>query len=290
MPPVTGGRLDLTVAWRLQQRARRGTSAALERIGIGQSTTKRVDDAVDYWSDSGSATWRSDSHWRDSPVFASDAEWLSVGADHVELARRLAPQVLDRSAQPRIIEWGAGGGANAVHFAPLAAEFVAVDINRDSLAECARQVGAVCSTPFRSVLADISQPEAVVGELTDGCDLFLCFYVFELVPSADYGLRLLRIAHRLLAPGGAAIIQIKYATVDRRTRSHTRRYRRNLANMTTYPIDQFWSHAESAGFTPNAVVLVPKNRLDERYAYFGLTRPDSKGSGSDDVARDPPTP
>lgn len=42
------------------------------------------------------------------------------------------------------------------------------------------------------------------------------------------------------------------------------------------------------GFTPRAVHLVPRNELDERYAYFVLDRPsDGGGRGSDVSVRVP---
>ncbi len=255
----------------------RSVDDRLERIGLKQSATRRLSDAEQYWAEAGTDRWQCDSHWRGASAFESDDDWLSVGADHVELTRRLAPHALDpRPNALRILEWGAGGGANAVHFAPLADEFIAVEISAESLDECARQVASVCATPFQSVRAELDHPEGVVAEV-DGCELFLCFYVLELVPSREYGLRLLRIAHRLLTPGGTAIVQVKYSTADKRTRSHVRRYRRNLSNMTTYAIDEFWIQAERCGFVPRTVALVPKNRLDERYAYFALVKP----SGSD---------
>jgi hypothetical protein len=43
--------------------------------------------------------------------------------------------------------------------------------------------------------------------------------------------------------------------------------------MTTYPIDEFWCAAQRHGLVPQAVHLVPANALDERYAYYLLTRP-----------------
>jgi hypothetical protein len=42
--------------------------------------------------------------------------------------------------------------------------------------------------------------------------------------------------------------------------------------MTTYPIDAFWQLATKCGLTPQMVRLVPENELDERYAYFFLTK------------------
>lgn len=244
-----------------------------ERARLGHSIGRRTRDAHKYWSETGSGRWKSDSHWRGAAAFDSDDEWLSIGREHMELADRLAPQVFADGHKPRTLEWGVGGGANAVAFAPRASEFIGVDIVKASLDEAGRQVSAVCSTPFRPLLVGIDEPESVLTLVPERCDLFLCFYVFELLPSEAYGLRLLKIAFDLLEPGGIALIQIKYATHDPRTRSRGFDYRRNLASMTTYPIDEFWLHAQRIGFVPLAVSLVPKNRLDRRYAYFSLSRP-----------------
>jgi SAM-dependent methyltransferase len=244
-----------------------------DQLGLRQSDRRRLADADSYWAETGGEAWQDDSHWRGATTFGSDDDWLSIGAEHLRLTRQLAPHILDGS-RPRVVEWGAGGGANAVHFAPLASEFIATDVSEASLDECARQVASVCDTPFERVLVDLADPESAAPVVGSACDLFICFYVLELVPSEEYGLRVLRIARNVLRPGGVAVVQIKYRTTDRRTRSHVRRYRRNVANMTTYAIDEFWVAAQRCGFIPLSVVLVPKNRLDERYAYFALATPE----------------
>jgi hypothetical protein len=82
-----------------------------------------------------------------------------------------------------------------------------------------------------------------------------------------------RIAERLLVDGGIAFVQVKYHNADRNTRGHKRNYRRNLANMTTFGIDEFWLRAQECGLTPRLITLVPRNRLDSRYAYYALTKP-----------------
>ena len=169
---------------------------------------------------------------------------------------------------------GCGGGANAVHFAPRAEEFVGVDVSSETLAECERQVTAACATACHAVEIEVGEPEKALGEIGAKCDVFLCLYVFELIPTPAYGERLLRIARELLAPGGLALIQIKYTTVRWRTRPRGRSYRSGLAEMTTYPIDSFWQLATKCGLTPHSVRLVPKNELDERYAYFFMTNED----------------
>jgi hypothetical protein len=128
------------------------------------------------------------------------------------------------------------------------------------------------STPFVKVLADIARPEEAARDISRPCDLFLCLYVLELVPTQAYGLRLMRIAYNLLGSGGQAFVQIKYATGAWRTRPRRRSYRSDVAG-NTYRIEDFWTAMASIGFRPEAVALVPKNDLDERYAYFLLSKP-----------------
>jgi hypothetical protein len=125
--------------------------------------------------------------------------------------------------------------------------------------------------PFRPVLADISRPEQVARE-AGPCELVTCLYVLELVPSKDYGLRLMRVFRDLLVPGGQVLAQVKYATGSWRTASRRRSYRSDVAGVT-YRVDEFWTATEGLGLRPEAVTLVPRNELDERYAYFLLTRP-----------------
>jgi len=195
-----------------------------------------------------------------------------MGQEHLRLYQRLRPTASEPAPVKRIIDWGCGGGANAVAFAPLAEEVVGVDIDTESLEESARQMAAAGPTPFAKVLADIGNPELAARDIPRPCDLFLCLYVLELVPTQEYGLRLMRIAHNLLDPGGQAFVQIKYATGAWRTRARRRSYRSDVAG-NTYRIEDFWTAMAGIGFRPEAVTLVPKNALDERYAYFLLSKP-----------------
>lgn len=249
----------------------------LSRIGFRHSPGRLQQDAADYWSGGeGSASWKSNSHWRGDAI--DDSIWSSIGEDHLELWQTFAAALRQEPERDRIVEWGVGGGANAVHFAPIAKEFVAVDVAQASLDECQRQVRAVSTTPFVPVLVDVASPESAVASSPTPCDLFLCFYVLELVPTQDYGLRIVRIAERMLADGGLAVIQTKYSTDRLETKSRTRRYARHVANMTTYRIDEFWSAAKVCGLTPRLVSLVTKNALDERYAYYLLEKPKRRSS------------
>lgn len=253
---------------RLRQLARAARSW-WERSGPGQGSAAIESDAEAYWRDSGHPGWQSNSHWREG----MPDNWDGIGASSLALAERLARITGEPLPSRRTVEWGAGGGANAVRFAPRCVEFIAVDIARESLVECEQQVALVTSTPIRTVLIDVAEPEtAIAGIGPASCDLFLCLYVMELVPSQSYGLRLLDIAAQLLAPAGVALIQTKYSTTAPSSLSRRRAYRRDLANMTTYPIEEFWIEAGKRGLRPLTVTLVPEDPLDERYAYYLLVR------------------
>lgn len=67
-------------------------------------------------------------------------------------------------------------------------------------------------------------------------------------------------------------ISCQYATCSWRTMTRRRDYRRAVAGCT-YRIEEFWTAMTGVGFCPEAVALVPRNDLDERYAYFLLSKP-----------------
>ncbi|MHA6631465.1 class I SAM-dependent methyltransferase [Pseudonocardia sichuanensis] len=245
---------------------------ALQGVGFRRSDAAIEEEAQRYWSE---AHQGRGSHWQSTSRFAEGELWTQIGLRHLGMLRQAARTLDAGSNLGRVVEWGCGGGANAVQIAPLAREFVGVDVSTHSLHECARQVLARCGTPFQPVLVDVRDPEAALRHIGAPCDVFLCVYVFELIPSPAYGERLLRIAHQILAPGGLALVQIKYDTGSWRTRPRRLSYRFSPGNTTTYPIHAFWELAARCGFAPRYVELVPQDELDERYAYFVLVKPDA---------------
>lgn len=259
---------------RLAVRGRELLLRTLVTVGFRQSESRIAADSQRYWARTDGKRWAANSHWRAAPEFGDGELWSRIGREHLELFERGARMAGFTRPWDRIVEWGCGGGANAVHFAPRAKEFIGVDISLETLDECTKQVAAVCGTPFQAVPIDVAHPEKATGLISGQCDIFLCLYVFELLPTPEYGARILRIARELLAPGGLALIQVKYDDGRWSTGPRRRSYTTAVAEMTTYPIPTFWQLAENCGFTPEMVHLVPKNELDERYAYFLLSKPD----------------
>ena len=252
--------------------ARNRAQFALGQVGFVHTSSRMTDDASRYWCGERGDHLQNDSHWRSGSKFEGIESWRSIGEEHLRLYQRLRPTASEPAPLKRIIDWGCGGGANAVAFAPLAEELIIVDVNVESVDECARQLALAGPTPFVKVQANIAHPEQAAREIPKPCDLFLCLYVLELVPTQEYGLRLMGIAYNLLGQGGQAFVQIKYSTGSWRTRPRRRSYRSDIAG-NTYRVDDFWTAMVNLGFRPETVTLVPKNDLDERYAYFLLSKP-----------------
>ncbi|KMO73487.1 methyltransferase domain-containing protein [Mycolicibacterium chlorophenolicum] len=254
-------------------RGERFVAAAVRAVRPRWHDARTREQAARYWSATGSdVSWQSNSHWRDG---IGDQAFEEIGRDHWLIYQRFA-RALRIQAPGRVIEWGAGGGANAAAFAPRAQGFIAADISLDNLAECARQVKSACSTPLETRRIDLSNPTAAADGLQDACDTFLCLYVIELTVGVEAVRSILGIAQRVLRPGGMAFVQMKYHTGESYTRGwRGLAYTRNLASTTTFTIEEFWRLADECGLSPQLIYLVPHNRLDSRYAYYALIKPEA---------------
>lgn len=255
----------------LVKHGRNGVDRIRHFLGWYEPEEKLARDAQAYWDQPPAGKRDLYAHWKSG--FDDSATWEAIGRENFESFRSHLPASCQRDRWGSVIEWGVGGGTNALHFARVADRFHGVDISQSTLDECGVQLRNAGITNFAPVLLRVDEPEAALTKITQPCDLFTCFYVFELLPSPAYGARILKIAHQLLRPGGLAYIQIKYTTTAN-TRSRRWGYRFGVANMTTYCIDEFWQLAADVGFKPHSVWLMPRQQLvgDERYAYFMLEK------------------
>jgi len=260
-------------------RAARLTEDRIRQIlRLNQSEQKLAGDAQAFWSrpiDRNNALWW---HARDSTIFSeAEQNWLAMGKRHTRLFADFARAAGIERPVDRIVDWGCGGGANAVAFAGECRTLWGVDVSAEALTECGRQLAAHDGRcDFHPVSITVPNPEGALELIpNNSIDLFVCFYVFEVLPSPEYGARVLRIAHKLLRPGGVGFIQIKYQTDSWKTRARRWGYTRSAANMTSYRVESFWELAEACGFEPKTITLVPKppEVPDVRYAYFMLQKP-----------------
>lgn len=162
---------------------------------------------------------------------------------------------------------------NAVHFGRGAKTYHGVDIAASTLAECGRQMQRERLAGFVPVLVDANQARAALPQIGNQADLFICTYLFELLPSEAHALELLDIAHAVLRPGGVALVHIRCSS-GVLGRSRPWDYAQNMAHNVTFSVDQFRQVCKAAGFQVLEVVARPTvPELNEKdYAYYVLLR------------------
>ncbi|MGD9096519.1 MAG: methyltransferase domain-containing protein [Desulfobacterales bacterium] len=234
-----------------------------------QSESKIASDAAEYWSASDDSEKIQDySHWRGKGRW-QDEKWLQIGADHYAHFINLCNMAgVPPASTQTMIEWGPGGGSNALQFAKLVSDFYAVDISQSNLTETGRQLRSIAYNGFHPCLIPPEDPSAVQAQIDSTVDFFLSTAVFQHFPSKAYGMQILAIAEKLLKPDGLALVQIRYDDKSTRYRSKQRDYKRQAITFTSYRIDEFWIGCVDQGFSPLLVYLDPK----VNYAYYYLIK------------------
>lgn len=225
--------------------------------------------AARYWSASSNRPWVRDmSHWRGQGRWAVDDAWLSIGREHVDMVKRMVRQSGQTNAAfRRMMEWGPGGGSNAVAFARWLDTFVGVDISEANLVECGRQLAALGFDGFQPVHVPATEPAVVREHVCEPLDLFLSTAVFQHFPSQTYGRRVLQLAYDLLRPDGLALIQTRYDDGSEHVQCKTGDYNdKSAVTFTSFRVDEFWAMTQAAGFEPLYVTLKPESL----YAYYSL--------------------
>lgn len=226
-------------------------------------------DAARFWAGSGGDEHMRDlSHWYGEGRWADKDKWDRIGQAHLRMLEKLC--LLADVTEPieNMVEWGPGGGLNAVHFCATVPVFYGVDISAANLTECQRQVEARGLKGFRPVLIDIDKLERCLELVEEPVDFFLSTAVYQHFPSKEYGIRVTELAAGLLGDGGVALIQIRYDDGSPRLKAKKSNYEKNVVTFTSYEIHEFWQIAIDVGMEPLAVSLDPK----VAYAYFFLKK------------------
>lgn len=234
-------------------------------------------DAATFWSHRVSGARTHDfSHWRGHGRWANDDAWLAIGRTHRRMfddLRRLAGGADRPAPMPRrMLEWGPGGGANALAFIDDVDSYIGVDISSENLAECQQQVQHAGHEHFRGMEIDVAHPAAVLDRLDEPVDAALCTAVYQHFPSQAYGRTVTQVLCDMLRPGGLALIQIRYDDGTPKFATRDRDYLQNVITFTSYPLSEFWTITSDTGFTPLAVTL----QTASNYAYYML-RKDAEG-------------
>jgi SAM-dependent methyltransferase len=222
-----------------------------------------------YWRQSAVRPWVQDmSHWRGQGRWADDAAWKSVGAKHHDLYRQLSALSGRQTPVQSMLEWGPGGGANAVVFAPGMSRFYGVDISPANLQECGRQLDGIGYKAFRPIEIDAGTPEQCLDAIDAPVDFVLCTAVFQHLPGKAYSQNVMRVFHQALADDGIALVQTRYDDGSETLRCKSSDYAKNVVTFTSYRVEEFWGVAAESGFEPLGVVLWP----EPRYAFYLLKK------------------
>jgi len=240
-----------------------------------QSLETLAADAKSYWSQSAARPWVADmSHWRGHGRWADDDVWTAIGREHVQLFRQLCLLSVHTSPVRTMLEWGPGGGANALAFAPHVQRIYGVDISPANLQECARQLSESRFRAFHPIEIEATQPERVLAAVNGPIDFALCTAVFQHFPGKAYGQRVLNILHRLLASDGIALIQTRFDDGSESLRRKHSDYAKNVVTFTSYRVEEFWDNCTQAGFQPLSITLKP----EPCYAYYFLKKRNTAGA------------
>lgn len=205
------------------------------------------------------------SHFQDFGKWKKeDPLWDKIGLDN--LARLETLKTLSgKTKVDSMLEWGVGGGANAVKFSKEIDFFYGTDISLDSISECEEKLKAEGSNcVYQLTHIQIEKPD-IVYELVPKVDFFLCTSVFQHFPTQEYGASIAHIAYQMLKDDGIALMQIKYGE---HTNYFNYDYNTHYATFTLYPLPLFWALMEQIGFKVLAVTL----ETNIFYAYYYLER------------------
>lgn len=230
-----------------------------------QDEAKLANDAEKYWQESDISKKKQDfSHWCGIGRW-DEKNWHKIGESHFNMFNKIC--AIDGAKKENfntMIEWGQGGGANAVHFAKVFSKIYAVDISEPNLEECKKQMLKINYNGFNPILIPAEKPESCIDKIITLCDFFLSTAVFQHFPSKNYGIKILHIANKILRNEGLGIIQIRYDNANQQYFAKKRDYRLNAITFTSYNIDEFWDMLKETGFSPLGITL----DTSVNYAYY----------------------
>ena len=126
------------------------------------------------------------SHWRGCGRWQDDARWLKIGQNTLKDVEKVWRFVSRRKAELKdlaVLEWGPGGGSNAIALKGIAKYYYGVDISKENLKEAGRQCAKeVEGEYFKPVLLS-GYPGSIVNVVPQEIDLFISTAVFQHFPS-----------------------------------------------------------------------------------------------------------
>ena len=181
-----------------------------------------------------------------------------IGASSV---RRLKQAGFERFGG--VLEWGCGGGANAVALAGLCKWYYGVDVSRASLDACESEMRGkeVC---FDTILVSTSDDPRNVLPLSFGVyDLFICTHVIQHMHDRDYARAVTREGLAGLGPNGVALLQTRRGPAVGAVP-----YEQGVCSWLTYSEAQVRGHL----LPPTARVLLHEYEAEHRSDFWVVAR------------------
>ena len=198
--------------------------------------------------------WERHSRW-DTPLRRREA-----GQETRALYVTLAMQYAVPAPQGRIMEWGIGAGVNARQFALGSSCYHGVDRSSSNLDHCTRRLHQRGFDEFHPVNINVDTPEAALLHLDQPVDLFLSTGAFQWFSGKDYSVKILKVAHHSLRPGGAALIQIRYHDGSEYIPPPSVASFRAPRRPCSFRVEEFRGMVQGVGFTPLRVLVNPPSR------------------------------
>lgn len=212
--------------------------------------------ATQVWENHGNEEYRKDqSHWKGVGRWKNEEAWLNIGKNTKKrlfwLARANGVK-FEGHRKYSILEWGQGGGANAVGLKDIAKTYYGVDISISNLNEANRIMLAEGSNAFVPIHLQDEPSEVLSHIQPQSLDMFISTAVFQHFPSKEYGFEVLSAVKEMMKNGGLCYVQFRYDNGNPKYKPNQSidDYEERHICANSYSIDEFWSIVSNIGFQP----------------------------------------
>lgn len=216
---------------------------------------------------------RDQSHWLGHGRWKERDDWLRIGNSNRQQIERIFG-FLDGDVGTKlklgglnILEWGPGGGTNAVAFMDLAKHYYGIDISKKNLDECGRQLSIEGFKNFHKLTVDRG-PLSIVEHVKLPIDLIISTACFQHFPTKKYGEEVLEAFRELIAPEGLGYVQIRYddGTPKYKPKSLAA-YKKKHITATSYQLHEFHELLENYGLRPLFMQIINSKTKYARFVF-----------------------
>jgi hypothetical protein len=199
------------------------------------------------------------SHWRGIGRWKNDSDWINIGKSTLQrlkwIMRADGIEFEEEGKKNTILEWGPGGGANAVGLMKYCNQYYGIDISKLNLDEAARVMQSEGSNAFIPIHLKTSPNVALDFIPEESIDIFISTAVFQHFPSKEYGMQVLKVMRKLLKKKSISYIQFRFDNGNPKYKPNESisDYKNRHIYSNSYSIDEFWAILVDLGYKPLCV-------------------------------------